>query len=386
MLVLRDRIGEHCATGQRGSAAIDPHRAARNQGGLHRTVKSVRAFACVPAVVSTRHDDVDFLHLILAHIRGEKTSAPASADIEGKPPSVAQTIGIDFLAHSAACTDERVRRRNAVLPAWAIRAERIDAMDFPVKPGLVLRVAKIACGRWIGRTIVTKVDVVRAATIACAEIEIAIGPKLKLAAVVIRLRFVECQQHTLGREVANIGIIRNLKLRNRRPAIHRNRTGRGRSRIPARIRRRSAVEDIELPITRRLRIGISRMKCEPEQTPLVIVRIQRKKVRRRRERDDLRRNIEERLRKHHPVLDDVDLPGLVADKEPATSIGSIRDRGRRLDLLKTDRLERNSRESGPGICQCKECRGKDSETKGGGGGHERVALGLWFSGERCGGV
>ena len=90
---------------------------------------SMRAFAASPAVVATRHHDIDFLNFVLADIGHEEAVCPPGTVVKGSAPRIAQAIGENFLTLGASGTRKGIAGWNSVLAAGAIGAERIDANE-----------------------------------------------------------------------------------------------------------------------------------------------------------------------------------------------------------------------------------------------------------------
>ena len=85
-----------------------------------RGIVGKRALHDAPAVVPARSDEVEFLHFVLPHIGLEYFSTSARPIIKRKAPGIAQTIGINLLAHATSSSHEGVGRRNTILAAGAV--------------------------------------------------------------------------------------------------------------------------------------------------------------------------------------------------------------------------------------------------------------------------
>ena len=120
------------------------------------------------------------------------------------------------------------------------------------------------------------------------------------------------------------------------------------------------VVHIEPPVAGRGWIREARVKGQPEQTALVVTRVHTHDgprpvvgcgVRRARQ-------IEERRRNHHPALNDVNLPQLVAHKQPPGSVIRADDVRRRVNLPQHHRLQRqrgkSSKRTRHHQCECQE--------------------------------
>ena len=244
--VLRDGSAERQAAVRRGSIMVES------------------ALLDPPAVVPAGDDDVNLFDLVLAYIALEKAAAPTGPVVERKAPGVAHAERVDLFAHAAAHAHERIRCRDAILSAGAIGAQRVDAQDFGEEFRLILRVAEHPgrSGRGCAASARVAVLVVMLApAVADADVEEAVGAKLKLAAVVVRLRLVKGQDDPLADAapriithmnddqadplrigIRHIGVERgDLKLGDRGAAVHRIGVGRR-----GRIRRRRAVENVKL--------------------------------------------------------------------------------------------------------------------------------------------
>ena len=119
---------------------------------------------------------------------------------------IAQPIAEDFRAHAATRADEWIVRRNPILTAGPIGAQRIDAQDFSEKIREVLGVAECIGSARMLPAGVAGVVVVRTPAIARGNVEQAVRSELELPAVVIELRLVEAQQDALGRGIDDVRI------------------------------------------------------------------------------------------------------------------------------------------------------------------------------------
>src|SRR6266571_9054849 len=144
----------------------------------------MRTFHQAPSIVQTsdcaRRLKVDFLEIVLPDIRDEHVARDA---VETESPRIAQAERPDLVV-------EWIRRRNGV----GLRAD-IDPQDFSEEYGEVLGVAE---------------GIADETAISDADVEKAIGPELKLTAVVLAGTGMRNSQHDRGGvRIGKIGIIRD---------------------------------------------------------------------------------------------------------------------------------------------------------------------------------
>jgi len=138
------------------------------------------------------------------------------------------------------------------------------------------------------------VRIVRAATIAYAEIEITIRAKCQPAAIVVHLRFVDFQQHPLGADVQLVGVF-HFEFRQMARAIEISRCGGP---------KRSTVEEIQFFILREPWVK------RDSQQPTLIKTL--------RQLNHFFAQIRKRLFGKLPVaIQDADHANLIADDQPA---------------------------------------------------------------------
>ena len=156
--------------------------------------KVVAAFEAAPAVVAAAGDQIDFLDSTLTYIGTEKPIGAAWAVVEREAPGIPQAKGENFGSHATARSHKRIAGRNTKLPPGAVVPEWVDAKDLAEEVGAVLTVPQIVVGAWTAvATCVTFIIIIGTAAIAGADVEQAVGTKLKLASVVVGLRLAELE-------------------------------------------------------------------------------------------------------------------------------------------------------------------------------------------------
>jgi hypothetical protein len=150
-------------------------------------IKRVKSFAMAPAVIAAFFDQIDLLEEILAHIGCIEASRRR---IKAEAPHVAQPGGPDFRAHG--CGIDLLAVMRCDTDEWIVRRHRVGAFMHRR-----MRIRRQAAGLLVhidaqDRGVEAFVDeasvvegIVRAAAIADADVKIAIGAEVQIAAVVI---------------------------------------------------------------------------------------------------------------------------------------------------------------------------------------------------------
>ena len=147
----------------------------------------MQRLARVPPVIAALGDDVHFLVLVLPDVACVQL---AGAPIERHAPDVAEAVRPDLRAR-AVDADERIVLRDAV-GAIALGTIDVDAQDLREQRAQVLP---------------RKLRVVGCAAVAAAQVEHAVGAEEDGAAVVVRVRIVDGEEHLLAVGLRGPGLL-----------------------------------------------------------------------------------------------------------------------------------------------------------------------------------
>ncbi len=251
---------------------------------------AVPAFHHVPAEVGGRRDGIrrpDHVHLLPGVLADVADPQVACRPIEREAPGVAEAVGAD-LGPGARIVGERVVRRDGVGRSGAVGGSRPDAEELAQERRPALAVAERVAAR---------------AAVAGGDVQVAVGPEVDVAAVVVRERLVDLEEDPLA---AGVGLVRC-----RRRDAERRHHG-----VPVEV---GVVH--EQP-----RVGREvRGEGQPEQAALAA-------------RQDPLADVEERWIDQQPVPDDPDPARLLDDEQATAAVAGI-DRGQRAVEPADDGLE-----------------------------------------------
>src|SRR5262249_36004589 len=141
-------------------------------GSAGRRVVADEPFAHAPPVVASSRDDIDLFPRVLTDVADPKI---ARLSIEREAPGIPKAVGEDLLLRRRAAAEWIVRRNGIGLPPLDVDAEHLTE-EHP-------RVLRALSG------------IPRRATVTEAGIQKAVGAEDDVAAVVVRVRLIEREEH-----------------------------------------------------------------------------------------------------------------------------------------------------------------------------------------------